>query len=278
MFEAKLTDGAPLKKLVEAMKDLFNDVNFDCTSSGITCQAMDSSHVCLCSVLMRNDAFEPYRCDRNLTLGMNCGTMSKILKCAGNDESITLRSEDNADSVTFVYEKPNQERISKFEMKVMDIESEHLGIPEQDYDAVISLPSSEFTRICRDLSQFGDTVTIACTKDGIRFSCEGDTGKGSITLRQNKASEDKDDDDVTIELNEAVTQTYAMRFLILFSKGQSLSKRVKLSICNDVPLVAEYKMGDMGYIRYFLAPKIDDDNDMDDDGGDADVADAEDEG
>jgi len=269
MFEAKLTDGAPLKKLIEAMKDLFADVNFDCTSSGITCQAMDSSHVCLCSVLLRNEAFDPYRCDRNLTLGMNCGTMSKILKCAGNDESITLRSEDNADSVTFIYERPNHERVSKFEMKVMDIDSEHLGIPTQEYDAVIELPSAEFSRICRDLSQFGDTVTIACTKDGIRFSCEGETGKGSITLRQNNSSEVKEEEEVTITLNEAVTQTYAMRFLILFSKGQSLAKKVTLSICHDVPLVAEYKIGDAGHIRYFLAPKIDDENDMEE-GGDND--------
>jgi len=259
MFEAKLIDGAPLKKLIEAMKDLFQDVNFDCASSGISCQAMDSSHVCLCSVTLRKDAFDPYRCDRNLTLGMNCGTMSKILKCAGNDESITLRSEENADSVTFVYEKPNNERVSKFEMKVMDIDSEHLGIPTQEYDAVISLPSAEFTRICRDLSQFGDTVTIACTKDGIRFSCDGETGKGSITLRQNSSADCKEEEEVTIQLNEAVTQTYAMRFLILFSKGQSLTKTVSLSICHDVPLVVEYKIGGHGHIRYFLAPKIDDD-------------------
>merc|ERR1712080_140076 len=62
----------------------------------------------------------------------------------------------------------------------MDIDSEHLGIPSQEYDAVIQLPSSEFSRICRDLSQFGDTVTIACTKDGIRFSCEGETGKEAL--------------------------------------------------------------------------------------------------
>lgn len=258
MFEAKLTDGAPLKKLIEAMKDLFADVNFDCTSSGITCQCMDSSHVCLCSVLLRNDAFDPYRCDRNLTLGLNCVTMSKILKCAGNDESITLRSEDNADSVTFIYEKENQERVSKFEMKVMDIDSEHLGIPSQEYDAVIQLPSSEFSRICRDLSQFGDTVTIACTKDGIRFSCEGESGKGSITLRQNTSAEVKEEEEVVITLNEAVTQTYAMRFLILFSKAQSLAKTVTLSICHDVPLVVEFKIGEAGHIRYFLAPKIDD--------------------
>lgn len=29
-------------------------------------------------------------------------------------------------------------------MKMMDIDSEHLGIPEQDYSAVVGMPSTEF--------------------------------------------------------------------------------------------------------------------------------------
>lgn len=269
MFEAKLPDGSYLKKLVESMKDLFSDVNFDATSEGIACQAMDSSHVCLCSVLLRSELFDPYRCDRNITLGMNTGTMSKILKCAGNDESIVMKAEDNADNIHFIFEKPNQERVSNFEMKLMDLDSEHLGIPDQQYDATISLPSNELQRICRDLSQFGDTVTIACTKDGISFSCEGDTGKGEVILRQN-AAVDSDDKSVKIEINEPVTQTYAMRFLIFFTKATSLSDCVQLSICKDVPLVTEYKIGSDGYIRYFLAPKIDDDIDNHDENADAD--------
>jgi len=262
MFEAKLVEGASLKKLVESMKDLFADVNFDVTDAGISCQAMDSSHVCLCSVLLRAELFDPYRCDRNITLGMSTATMSKILKCAGNDESIVLKAEDNADNIHFIFEKPDQERVSNFEMKLMDLDTEHLGIPDQDYDATISLPSSELQRICRDLSQFGDTVTIACTKDGISFSCEGDSGKGEVILRQS-ASVDGDDNSVKIELNEPVTQTYAMRFLIFFTKATSLSSTVTLSICKEVPLVTEYKIGggdNGGYIRYFLAPKIDDED------------------
>lgn len=49
-------------------------------------------------------------------------------------------------------------------------------------------------------------------------------------------------------------------------QATSLSKTVTLSICNDVPLVVEYKIGDVGHIRYYLAPKIDDnDNNMEDD-------------
>lgn len=40
------------------------------------------------------------------------------------------------------------------------------------------MPSAEFTRICRDLSQFGESITFACTKEGIKFSVSGDYGSG----------------------------------------------------------------------------------------------------
>lgn len=42
-------------------------------------------------------------------------------------------------------------------MKLMDIDSEHLGIPETAYQAIVHMPSQEFARICKDLSSIGDT-------------------------------------------------------------------------------------------------------------------------
>lgn len=39
----------------------------------------------------------------------------------------------------------------------MDIDSEHLGIPEAEYHAIVRMPSAEFARICKDLSSIGDT-------------------------------------------------------------------------------------------------------------------------
>jgi len=35
----------------------------------------------------------------------------------------------------------------------------------------------------RDLSSIGDTVLIAVTKDGVRFSTTGDIGSANITVR-----------------------------------------------------------------------------------------------
>ena len=51
----------------------------------------------------------------------------------------------------------DQDKISDFELKLMDIDSEHLGIPDTEYAATVKMPSAEFQRICRDLSSIGDT-------------------------------------------------------------------------------------------------------------------------
>lgn len=107
MFEARLTHGNLLKKVLEAIKDLVTDANFDCTPSGIQLQAMDSSHVSLVALLLRAEGFDPYRCDRNVSLGINLQSMGKILKCSDNNDIITLKAEDDGEHVTFVFESPS---------------------------------------------------------------------------------------------------------------------------------------------------------------------------
>lgn len=48
----------------------------------------------------------------------------------------------------------------------MDIDSEHLGIPEAEYHAIVRMPSAEFARICKDLASIGDTGTVfLCLQD-----------------------------------------------------------------------------------------------------------------
>ena len=107
MFEARLTHGNLLKKVLEAIKDLVTEANFECSSTGIQLQAMDSSHVSLVALLLRAEGFEPYRCDRAIQLGINMASMSKILKCSDNNDIITLKAEDAGEHVTFVFESPS---------------------------------------------------------------------------------------------------------------------------------------------------------------------------
>mmetsp|Transcript_1720 Transcript_1720/g.5841 ORF Transcript_1720/g.5841 Transcript_1720/m.5841 type:complete len:308 (+) Transcript_1720:2654-3577(+) len=256
MFEARLVQGSLLKKVLESIKDLVTDANFDCSSNGFALQAMDSSHVSLVALLLRNDGFEHYRCDRNMTMGMNLTNMSKMLKCADNEDIITMKADDAGDVVTFMFESPDQDKISDFELKLMDIDSEHLGIPDTEYAATVKMPSSEFKRICADLSSIGDTVTISVSKDGVKFATTGDIGQANITCRQN-TSVDKDNQTI-IDLQEPVTLTFALRYLNSFTKATPLAPMVQLQMSKELPVVVQYLIADMGYVRYYLAPKIED--------------------
>jgi proliferating cell nuclear antigen len=235
MFEARLVEGSLLKKLMEAIKDLLSEASWDCSSNGICLQAMDSSHVALVSLLLKSEGFESFRCDRNISLGINLGSMSKILKCASNDDVITIRADDDPDSVTFVFESPKQDRVSDYEMKLMNLDAEHLGIPDTEYACVIRMPSSEFTRICKDLSVLGDSVMICCTKDGAKFSSKGDLGNGNIKLSQS-TNVDREDEAITIDMRDPVTLTFSLRYLNFFTRAAPLSGQVSLSMSEDVPL------------------------------------------
>ena len=150
-------------------------------------------------------------------------------------------------------------QVSDYEMKLMNLDQEHLGIPETDYAAVVKLPSGEFQRIIKDLSQFGESVVIACSKEGVKFSAAGDIGTGNIKLAQT-ANVDKEEEAVTIDIQEPVTLTFACRYLNMFTKASCLAPQVTLSMSPEVPLVVEYKIGDIGHIRYYLAPKIEDED------------------
>jgi len=256
MLEARLEQASVLKKVIEAIKELVQDCNLDCNDSGIALQAMDNSHVALVAMHLKAEGFSPYRCDRNIALGINLNSLTKVLKAAQNEDLLTLKAEDAPDTLNLVFENSESDRISEYDIKLMDIDQEHLGIPETDYAANVTLPSAEFQRICRDLMQLSESVSIEATKEGIKFSCAGDIGSGSVTLRPN-ANVDKPQLSTTIDLSEPVALTFSLKYLVNFCKATGLSDTVSLSLSNEIPLLIEYKM-EAGFVRFYLAPKIGD--------------------
>merc|ERR1712032_1435629 len=240
-----------------AMKDLCKDVNFDVSEKGMQVQSMDSSHVALVSLMLRESAFQEFKCDRPSSLGMNVESLSKILKICGPSDSLKLRYANDSDTVNFQCESGEDDRIADFELKLMQIESEHMEIPEQQYKVVAKLPSAEFLKVCRDLKEFGETMQIQASKDGIRFSVQGDVGTGNVVLKPRES--EKPEDRVSLTVHESVTATFALRYLVTFAKAAPLSSTVELGLGPDSPLSVKYELdkADNGYMQFYLAPKID---------------------
>ncbi|KZV69775.1 proliferating cell nuclear antigen [Peniophora sp. CONT] len=210
MLEAKLNEAVMLKRLLDSIKELVQDAEFKCDEGGIELQAMDNSHVALVAVKMDAAGFRRYRCDRPIPLGVNLGSLTKVLKCAKDDDICTLKATDDSDVLSLTYEARNADRIAEYDMKLMDIDADTLGIPDTDYEARVTMPSSEFSRIVKDLSNLGESVRIEVSKEGVRFAADGESANGSILLKQTEAARkryenynvDDDEDEVKEEDNE----------------------------------------------------------------------------
>lgn len=71
---------------------------------------MDNSHVALVAVKLKADGFQKYRCDRPIPLGVNVGSLTKVLKCAKDDDICTLKAADDADILSLTYQAKSTSR------------------------------------------------------------------------------------------------------------------------------------------------------------------------
>merc|ERR1712137_862699 len=97
VLEVHLQHAMLLKKVIDAMKDICKDVNFDCSEKGLQVQSMDSSHVALVSLFLRESAFSDFKCDRPTSLGMNVDSLGKILKMCGPNDSLKISWQNDSD-------------------------------------------------------------------------------------------------------------------------------------------------------------------------------------
>ena len=182
--------------------------------------------------------------------------LAKVMKLADANDSITLSAEDQATHLKLIFENQKQERTTEFTLNLISLDVEHLAIPETEYSSLVSINSSEFTKICKELYSLNETLTISTNKQHVTFSVESEAGSGSIKLGNNESG--NAEERTTLEVTEAVTQQFAIRYLNMFNKAAPLSTFTRLCLHSEQPLVVEYKIDNLGVLKYYLAPKISD--------------------
>lgn len=225
-------------KIIESIKDLNPDANFDFTKEGLHMQVMDNAHVSLSSLTLTKDNFQQYQCENDLTLGINLKSLTLVLKnskgplyMSSQGDKLNLNVEKNSGTAHYVF-------------NLMDIESEQLGLPEITYDAVALLPSSTFAKVIRDVSELSDTCSIHIDKY-LKISASGDIGQVKW--------QSSDDCECKLQ-NKTDSLLFGLRYMCLFSKAASLSSQVTISLKSDTPMCLTFPIGS-GYLRFYLAPK-----------------------
>jgi len=259
-LRAALANPTLLKQVIDGMKDLCKEVNFDCNETGFQVQCMDSSNVGMVHLMMRESAFTEYQCDEPLTLGLNVEAFAKVLKMCGSNDSVLLMSGGDklgADKLRLEFTSPDDGRVADFEMKALKIEGDPIGVPEMAADVTVNMPCKELQKAINDLKEFGDGLRVTTSPDGVKFNAEGDIGTGNVLLKPRSGT--KPEDTLTIEGKAEIDMSFGMRYINLFTRASSLSHSCEFQLLQGEPFRLKYPLGeiDNGFISFLLAPKLD---------------------
>ena len=118
------------------------------------------------------------------------------------------------------------------------------------------MSSSEFARIARELYAINETVQIVADKNSVKFSVANETIGGGFTYEPNDS--DSLEQKVTITSDTTVDLSFALRYLTMFTKASTVGQQVSLYLSKEFPLMVEYKLASLGVLKFYLAPRISD--------------------
>lgn len=248
----RTVQSSAIRVLIEALKEILTDTNLEFDGENIKVIAMDPSHTVLVHLKLDSNKFEKYYCPNKLLLGINTINLFKLIKALQNNDILTLFVEkNNTNQLGIRMENGEANQITQYKMNLMDLNQENISIPPIEFESVITLPSNNFQKICRDMFNLSDNIEITTYGQQITFKCKGDIADQETSIGQSTTSGMSF---IKNENSEIIQGIFSLKYLVLFTKCTNLSSSIELYLKNDYPLIIRYQVANLGEVKLCLAP------------------------
>jgi proliferating cell nuclear antigen len=256
VIEIKTVQSSIFKILIEALKEILTDTVIEISEQGLKVVSLDNSHVILVHLLLTGSKFEYFFCESTRKIGINMLNFYKIIKTINGNDILTLFMKKN-DNNRLGIEIESREKNTKttYMMNLLDLDSQQMMIPKCEFNSIITIPSTDFQKICRDMNNLADFVEIKTIKQELILSCKGDFCSQETVLRDSDNISFSYDEENPSNEHEIVQGVFNLKYLVLFTKCTNLSKTVELYLKNDYPLIIRYSVASLGEIKLCLAPQ-----------------------
>ncbi len=258
----------PFKALFDSIKNKLPDTSLIFTPKGMRITQMDNIMSFLVDVDLDGEEFEHYYCKPDVSNGENVVEinlsalhLNQVFKAVTKDDTIFtfIYQKNNNDTVQITFSNEQKDETREYEIRIQtaDDELRMAELDHVDYQYVLTMPSADLVRICRDLKtleceqvqirhdgrslQFTTSGSIKATisregtklanSDGLKFLSGGEDGEGGVYCRSFKFSTLHD-----------------------FSKCHSGSdSRIVKILLNDIHMVLQYEIGSLGKMSIGIA-------------------------
>lgn len=266
-FEAKF-DSKLLTNVIDITKAIFNEGHLLFRKDALIIQGIDPGRICLMIIQISKDDFEDYTYIQDLNLAVNFDDVKKVMDRSSGFENTTIKFNEHDKIIKFIMSGKNRSKTHN--LKAIDLSLDESVKPDR-LDAVQmlakwSMPLGYLNECIKDADIYSESIYITFDSNELIFKADGSIGMFETTLS-------KDDELFSqyelIENEEGIrelqTAEFSLHYLKYLLKTSLVAENVSLSMISRIPLKFEVFFGSSSYVKYYLAPRVEDNDDEEDD-------------
>jgi proliferating cell nuclear antigen len=243
--------------LFQLLKNWSSHINMHFEKDRLYIQSMDKSHICLADIEIKNKWFSFFDCSGDNKISIDSTHFAILLNYGAKHDKIELKYDD-MDSVDKLYINFLNEKEKKgsfdhfFELNLIDVDENNLGIPHVDYDVDFTICSKKLVEVLTELNTFGENLHIKCSETIVELNSHGDTTKLKVNIPIN------DLDEYAIAEDEEINISFSLSHLCKMCLSMKLCSTINVSLSSEFPMLLNYNLGDDSKVSFFIAPKVTD--------------------
>ena len=257
-FKCKTGEAYHIKVLAELLTNNLKNGCFDVNDEGIGLRMFDTPRHTLVDLNLHSENFSLYKfkSDDKFCLGLNLNHFHKMLKSIKKKDSLQLFIDSDRPNELGIKTIPKENtRVTTSGIKIQNIQNLNSDGPI-GYGKPVIVPSSDFQKMCKELSSIGSTnIRVEARDFHIDFVADADdTLKRRVRLGESDDS-DNDDDDETDSCT-FYDATFTTDQFLRINKIAGLGTTMQIFPgSKDLPLLFRSSVGSLGKISVYIKSK-----------------------
>jgi len=253
LLELKTVQSSTFKQVIDALKEILMDVNFEFDETGLKIMAMDTSHIVLIFAKMDHDKFEEYYCPKKIFVGINMLKFHMIIKTISNNDILSIFiDKDDPNKLGIQIDNSEKNYKTTYKLSMLDIDVLDLDVPPADFHTSITMPSSYFQKIIRDMHNIAEFLEIKNIEDQLILSCKGEFCSQETVLGTKNSQNFNIQKNVETE-EQIIQGIFSLKYLSIFTKCTNLCQTVEVCLKNSYPIILKYGIANLGEIKLCLS-------------------------
>lgn len=243
------------------------DVNFVITSEGIDVSHADEGKNVVIVTKLFGKEFEFYRCDSRISAGVDVGKLYKIVRSVQANEvlSMYILRDKPGTLVVSTFNGPTGCSTTWTYELIDEVPDEEVKIPDFAFPRSMTIPSGIFQKKIHDMDAYGvELVEIQSIRETLILRNQNRSAPMEVTFTGNvrilpNPNQDSDAREQSTEggdMTSAIFQgVFNLKHICDFvKKTGTCDEYFNFFIRNDLPLLIEFNVSNLGYLRIFIMP------------------------